>query len=90
MLIHLLKDLAFDKTPTTPEHQEILSRYVGWGGLAEAFDPNNEKWQNEYHELLTTLSPEEYASAMDSVLNAHYTSPTVINAIYETLITNAL
>src|SRR5699024_5516651 len=67
----------------TPEEQEILSRYVGWGGLADAFDPGKENWNQEYSQLKALLTPEEYAAASSSTLNAHYTSPTVIRAIYE-------
>ena len=67
----------------TPEEQETLSKYVGWGGLAQAFDPNNEKWAKEHAELKELLTPEEYRSAQSTVLNAHYTSPAVIKAIYE-------
>ena len=67
----------------TPEEQEILSRYVGWGSLADAFDEKKPAWTNEYLELKSLLSPEEYDSARASTLNAHYTSPTVIKAIYK-------
>ena len=67
----------------TPEEQEILSRYVGWGGLADAFDSRKDNWSSEYWELKSLLSEEEYASARASTLNAHYTSPAVIRAIYE-------
>ena len=67
----------------TPEEQEILSRYVGWGGLADAFDSRKDNWSSEYRELKSLLSEEEYASARASTLNAHYTSPVVIGAIYE-------
>ena len=66
----------------TWEEQEILSRYVGWGSLADAFDPDKSDWHKEYLELNTVLTPDEYASAQASVLNAHYTSPTVIKAMY--------
>ena len=66
-----------------PEEQEVLARYVGWGGLPQAFDEANEKWAAEYAELKELLTPEEYASARGSTLNAHYTSPTVIQSIYE-------
>ena len=67
----------------TPEEQEILSQYVGWGGLADAFDPDKDSWAKEYTQLKELLSPEEYAAARASTLNAHYTSPTVIHAIYD-------
>ena len=67
----------------TPEEQEVLSKYVGWGGLADAFDENKPTWANEFQELYATLSSEEYAAARSSTLNAHYTSPAVIRAIYE-------
>ena len=81
--INLLKELEFEGAQATPEQQEILSRYVGWGGLADAFDESRENWKGEFVELYTALSPEEYAAARASTLNAHYTSPTVIKAIYE-------
>ena len=81
--INLLKELEFDGRQSTPEEQNILSKYVGWGGLADAFDENKPNWSDEFTELYATLSPEEYAAARASTLNAHYTSPTVIKAIYE-------
>ena len=81
--INLLKELEFDGRQATPEEQNILSQYVGWGGLADAFDENKPNWSDEFTELYATLSPEEYAAARASTLNAHYTSPTVIKAIYE-------
>ena len=81
--INLLKELEFDGRQATPEEQDVLSKYVGWGGLADAFDENKPNWSDEFAELYATLSPEEYAAARASTLNAHYTSPTVINAIYE-------
>ncbi len=81
--INLLKELEFDGRQATPEEQVILSKYVGWGGLADAFDETKDNWKNEFAELYATLSPEEYAAARSSTLNAHYTSPTVIKAIYE-------
>ena len=81
--INLLKDLEFEGAQATPEQQEILSRYVGWGGLADAFDESKDNWKAEFAELYAALSPEEYAAARASTLNAHYTSPTVIRAIYD-------
>ncbi len=81
--INLLKELEFDGRQATPEEQVILSKYVGWGGLADAFDETKDNWKNEFAELYATLSPEEYAAARSSTLNAHFTSPTVIKAIYE-------
>ena len=81
--IKLLKYLEETTGQATPEQQEILSRYVGWGGLADAFDPDKESWSKEYAQLKELLTPEEYAAARGSTLNAHYTSPTVIRAIYE-------
>ena len=81
--INLLKELEFEGAQATPEQQEILSRYVGWGGLADAFDESKDNWKDEFAELYATLSPEEYTAARASTLNAHYTSPTVIKAIYE-------
>ncbi|MCH5278359.1 MAG: DEAD/DEAH box helicase family protein [Christensenellaceae bacterium] len=81
--IKLLKHLEADGRQAIPEQQEVLSRYVGWGGLADDFDPTKENWRNEYAELKELLTPEEYEAARASTLNAHYTSPTVIKAIYE-------
>ena len=81
--INLLKELELEGAQATPEQQEILSRYVGWGGLADAFDERKDNWKDEFAELYAALSPEEYAAARASTLNAHYTSPTVIKAIYE-------
>ena len=81
--INLLKELEFDGRQATPEEQNILSKYVGWGGLADAFDESKDNWKDEFSELYATLTPEEYAAARASTLNAHYTSPTVIKAIYE-------
>ena len=81
--INLLKELEFDGRQATPEEQDVLSKYVGWGGLADAFDESKDNWKDEFAELYATLSPEEYAAARASTLNAHYTSPTVIKAIYD-------
>lgn len=81
--INLLKELEFEGLQASPEQQEVLSRYVGWGGLADAFDESKDNWKDEFAELYATLSPEEYAAARASTLNAHYTSPTVIRAIYD-------
>ena len=83
--INLLKELEFDGRNATPEEQEVLSRYVGWGGLPDAFDPTKEIWADEYKELIVALSPEEYEAAKASVLNSHYTSPTIIKAMYQVL-----
>jgi len=81
--IKLLKSLEEDGKQALPEQQEVLSRYVGWGGLADAFDAGKENWSKEYTELKELLTPEEYDAARASTLNAHYTSPTVIKAMYE-------
>ena len=81
--IKLLKYLEGTTGQATPEQQQVLSRYVGWGGLADAFDPDKESWCKEYAQLKELLTPEEYAAVKGSTLNAHYTSPTVIRAIYE-------
>ena len=81
--IRLLKELEVAGQQASPEQQEVLSRYVGWGGLADAFDPEKPAWASEYAQLKELLTPEEYAAARSSTLNAHYTSPTVIQAIYE-------
>ena len=83
--IHLLQTLEKEERLATPEEQEILSRYVGWGGIPQAFEENNSNWTNEYLELKNTLSPEEYSAARASTLNAFYTSPTVIRSMYEAL-----
>ena len=81
--IRLLKELEAARQQASPEQQEVLSRYVGWGGLSDAFDPEKPAWALEYAQLKELLTPEEYAAARSSTLNAHYTSPTVIQAIYE-------
>ena len=81
--IKLLKYLEETTGQATPEQQKILSRYVGWGGLADAFDPEKPAWAAEYAQLKELLTRSEYAAARGSTLNAHYTSPTVIKAIYE-------
>ncbi len=83
--INLLKELELEGRQATEEEQEILSRYVGWGSLPDAFDESKEAWADEFTELYTALSPEEYKAAKASVLNAHYTSPTVIRAMYEAI-----
>ena len=67
-----MKQIEAESRLATPEEQEILSRYVGWGGLAQAFDPDNEKWAREYAELKELLTPEEYTSARTTTVNAHY------------------
>ena len=81
--IRLLKELEAAGQQASPEQQEVLSRYVGWGGLSDAFDPEKPAWASEYAQLKELLTPEEYTAARSSTLNAHYTSPTVIQAIYE-------
>jgi N12 class adenine-specific DNA methylase len=81
--IHTLQAIEAEGRTATPEEQEVLSRYVGWGGLADAFDDGKPAWASEYRELQSLLTPEEYAAARSSTLNAHYTSPTVIHAIYD-------
>ena len=83
--IHLLQTLEKEERLATPEEQEILSRYVGWGGIPQAFEESNSSWANEYLELKNTLSSEEYSAARASTLNAFYTSPTVIRSMYEVL-----
>ena len=83
--IYTLKILENENRNATPEEQETLAKYVGWGGLAEAFDEDNSSWIREYKELKAALTDEEYAAARASTMNAHYTSPTVIKAIYETI-----
>ena len=81
--IATLKQIEQENRYATPEEQHLLSQYVGWGGLADAFDADKPAWSAEYSELKELLTPEEYAAARASTLNAHYTSPTVIRAIYE-------
>lgn len=83
--IHLLQTLEKEERLATSEEQEILSRYVGWGGIPQAFEESNSSWANEYLELKNTLSPEEYSAARASTLNAFYTSPIVIRSMYEAL-----
>lgn len=80
--IRTLKTLEKENRPASPEDQEVLSQYVGWGGIPQAFDERNTAWADEYRELKYTLTPEEYEMARASTLNAHYTSPIVIRAIY--------
>ncbi len=81
--IRTLRALEVEGRPATPQEQETLSRYVGWGGIPQAFDAQNEDWRREYAELKALLSETEYVSARASTLNAHYTSPAVIRAIYD-------
>ena len=83
--IRTLKTLEAEKRPATAEEKEILSKYVGWGALAKAFDKNDEKWATEYKELSELLTPQEYAQARSTVNDAFYTSPTVIDGIFEAL-----
>ena len=83
--IRTLETIESEKRPATNEEQEVLSKYVGWGGLAETFDETKSAWAKEYAELKTLLSEEEYISARESTLNAHYTSPVIIQGIYRTL-----
>ncbi|WP_369923376.1 LPD25 domain-containing protein [Thomasclavelia cocleata] len=83
--IRLLHDLQIENRPATPEEQETLAKYVGWGGLSMAFDSSNAAWANEYKELKSALSDEEYHAAMESTLTAFYTPPIVIKAMYEAL-----
>ncbi len=83
--IRVLKECEFDNRFATPEEQEILSQYVGWGGIPEAFDENNSSWANEFIELYTALSPDEYESARASTLTAFYTPPVVISSIYKAM-----
>ena len=83
--IRVLKECEFDNRFATPEEQEILSQYVGWGGIPEAFDENNPSWADEFIELYTALSPDEYESARASTLTAFYTPPVVISSIYKAM-----
>ena len=83
--VKLLHELELENRLATPQEQEILSRYVGWGGLSQAFEEGNNQWAGEFTELYSELSPEEYRAARASTLNAFYTSPVVIHAMYEAL-----
>ena len=83
--INLLHELEIENRFATPEEQEVLSRYVGWGGLSMAFDEHNAAWAEEFKELYASLSPEEYRAAMESTLTAFYTPPVVIKAMYDAL-----
>lgn len=83
--INLLKELELEERQATEDEQKMLAKYVGWGSLPDAFDETKENWADEFTELYTALSPEEYKAAKASVLNAHYTSPTVIRAMYEAI-----
>ena len=83
--IQIIKDLELEQRNATPEEQEKLSRYVGWGGLPQAFDESAKDWTGEYAELKSLLTPDEYESARTSTLNAHYTSPIVIKEMWETV-----
>lgn len=83
--INLLHELEIENRLATPEEQEVLSRYVGWGGLSMAFDEHNAAWEEEFKELYASLSPEEYRAAMESTLTAFYTPPVVIKAMYDVL-----
>ena len=83
--IQTLKQIEAEERQATPQEQEILSGYVGWGGIPQAYDGNNAQWSEEYQQLKSLLTDEEYAAARGSTLNAHYTSPVVIRAMYEAL-----
>ena len=83
--INLLHELEIENRLATPKEQEVLSRYVGWGGLSMAFDEHNAAWAEEFKELYASLSPEEYRAAMESTLTAFYTPPVVIKAMYDAL-----
>ena len=83
--IRTLEKIESEHRIATPEEQQILAKYVGWGGLADAFDETKANWASEYQELKSLLSSEEYASARESTLNAHYTSPVIIKAIYDAI-----
>lgn len=83
--IKVLKSIEADNRTATPAEQDILAKYTGWGAISQAFDGTNTKWSNEYAELKKLLTPEEYEAARHSTMNAHYTSPTVISAMYDVL-----
>ena len=78
--IRTLEKIESENRIATPEEQQILSQYVGWGGLSDVFDESKSAWAGEYRELKELLSPQEYASARESTLNAHYTSPAIIRS----------
>lgn len=83
--VQTLNKIESENRTATPEEQVVLSEYTGWGAIPQAFDPNNSDWKAEYEKLKTVLSDSEYIDARRSTLNSHYTSPIVINAIYEGL-----
>ena len=83
--IKILKQCEIENRYATPEEQEVLASYVGWGGLQEAFDPTKDEWANEYKELSSLLAEKEYKKARRTTLSAFYTPPIVINAIYKAL-----
>ena len=83
--IKVLKKCEEENRYATPEEQEILAQYIGWGGLPEAFDSRNDSWKNQYEELKSILTEKEYKEAKESTLTAFYTPPVVINSIYEAL-----
>ena len=83
--IRLLKQIERERRDATPEEQKVLARYVGWGGIAQVFDERNQDWQKEYEELKALLSPSEYEDARESVTTAYYTSPKIIQAVYQGL-----
>ena len=85
LAIQTLKNIEAENRNATPEEQEIMSRYVGWGGLTKAFDKENESWSAEYTQLKELLTPEEYRSAQSSVLDSYFTAPVIIDSIYEAL-----
>lgn len=85
LAIQTLKQIEIEDRKATPEEQEILSKYVGWGGLAQAFDSDNEQWGKEFSQLFNALTPKEYEDARKSVLDSFFTSPAIIDGIYETL-----
>lgn len=83
--IRLLEQIESEHRYANPQEQDVLSQYVGWGGLSDAFDESKTNWATEYQELKNLLSPEEYRMARESTLNAHYTSPAIIRSMYEVI-----
>ena len=83
--IRILKQCEEENRQAFPEEQEILAKYVGWGGLSNAFDPENEEWKNEYAQLKEFLTPDEYSSAQETVLTSFYTPPVIIQSVYKVI-----
>lgn len=83
--VKTLKQCEEENRQALPEEQEILAKYVGWGGLSNAFDPENEEWKNEYAQLKEFLTPDEYSSAQETALTSFYTPPVIIQSVYKVI-----